>query len=142
MKIANIKRFFIIILSIFFLTSCENFYSKVYDKKIKEKTISCISFKGDGSKTSKLIKNTLKKERIPIKENCPYTLKPSYKLVSECDNPSVKSIGADFDGFLRFEIFDKDKLVYRCQMDWKGEFGEKRVKDLIKEMKKDLKFSN
>jgi hypothetical protein len=120
--------------------SCENFYSKIYDKKIKEKTIYCVSFEGDNSKTSELIKNTLIEEGINVKQNCSFSLKATYKLLSQCNSPTGKSIGADFDGFLRFELFERGKLVYRCQMDWKGEFGKDRVKDLIEKMKEDLKF--
>ncbi|NPA12636.1 MAG: hypothetical protein GXO45_01470 [Aquificae bacterium] len=124
-----------------FLLSCENFYSKVYDEKIKNQVIPCVSFEKDGSITSLQIAQALTEEGIKLKENCPYKLKAVYKFLSQCNNPTAKSVGADFDGFLRFDLTKEGKLLYRCQMDWKGEFNKDRIKSLIKKMKGEIKFS-
>ncbi|WP_297454338.1 hypothetical protein [Persephonella sp.] len=123
-----------------FITGCENFYSKVYDKSIKEKNIHCvrISYQNPFIKT-KIIK-AFKEEGIKVQDNCPYTINVKAKFLSQCTSPQAKSIGADFDGFMRFDLLEKGKLVYRCQMDWKGKFSEDRVKDLIKKMKEDIGF--
>jgi len=101
-----------------------------------------VNFEGDNSKVSNMIKKTLMEEGINIKQHCPFTLKATYKLLSQCNNPTGKSIGADFDGFLRFDLYENENLVYRCQIDWKGEFGKDKIKDLIKRMKEDLNFSS
>jgi len=53
---------------------------------------------------------------------------------------NAKSLGADFDGFLRFNIMRENRLLYRCQIDWKGQFSDKKIYSLVSKMRKDLSF--
>jgi len=130
-----------ILLTGLFLSGCENFYAKYYDESIKEKTISCVNIQEKDPILKARITRIFKEEKIPVSYNCPYTVEVTSKFLSLCNNPQAKSIGADFDGFLRFDLKNGEKLLYRCQIDWKGEFTDKRIKDMVRKMKKDLKFS-
>ncbi|SNZ09427.1 hypothetical protein SAMN06265182_1522 [Persephonella hydrogeniphila] len=132
-------KFLWIITAVLFITGCENFYEKVYDEKIKIEKIPCLNVEEKNAILRAQIIRVLKKENIKFRDNCPYTLKVNAKFLSQCNNPEAKSIGADFDGFLRFDLYRKGELVYRCQMDWKGEFSEEKIEDLVRKMKKDLK---
>jgi len=132
-------KFLWIAATVLLITGCENFYSKVYDEKIKEEKIPCVRIAEKDKILKAQIIRAFKEENILIKDKCPYTVRVYAKFISQCNNPEARSIGADFDGFLRFDLLRKEKLVYRSQMDWKGEFHEGRIKDLIRKMKKDLK---
>ncbi|WP_456393620.1 hypothetical protein [Persephonella sp.] len=130
-----------VLLAGLFLSGCENFYAKYYDEGIKEKTIPCVSIHEDDQILRARIVRVFTEEKIPVRDSCPYTVEVTSKFLSQCNNPQAKSIGADFDGFLRFDLKSGGKLLYRCQMDWKGEFTDKRIRDMVRRMKKDLKFS-
>jgi len=142
MNTIKIKKLFqtFLLIGFFIFISCEKFYSKIYDEKIQEKIIDCINLEESDLKMAELIKISLLKEGINVKQDCPFSLKVNYRLLSQCNSLTGRSIGADFDGFLRFDIFNRKKLVYRCQMDWKGDFGKEKIRKLIKLMKEDLKF--
>jgi len=135
-------RFLIIPVISLLLWGCENFYAKYYDENIKEKDIPCVNIRGEDPLLKAKVIRVFKRERITVKENCPYTIELMSKFLSQCNNPQAKSIGADFDGFIRFDLKKNGKLLYRCQMDWKGEFTDKRIRDIVLRMKKDLKFEN
>ncbi len=128
------------IILIFILTSflsCKNMYSKIFDKE-EAKRVSCLKIEGNDMFLNNKVSSFLSEEGIKISENCPYTLKVYALKLSQCNTPVGKSIGADFDGYIRFSIFKDKKLVYRCQEDYKGEFEDSLIKDLVGRMKKDI----
>ncbi len=133
------KIFFLLFILVFSVQSCRNMYVKIYDKSEIGK-IDCLKVEGNDMFFNSKVENILTKNGIHIEENCPYTLKVYYIKLSQCNAPEGKSIGADFDGYLRFTVYKNHKLVYRAQEDYKGEFGDFLIEDLVKRMKKDLQI--
>ena len=134
------RKILILIIPFLLLLSCKNMYSKVFDKEEVGK-IYCLQVEGNDMFLNSKIISLLKEENIQIKKDCPYKLETYWLKLSQCNNPKGKSIGADFDGYVRFSIYKGNKLVYRCQEDYKGEFGDYIIKDLINQMKKDMKIN-
>lgn len=128
----------LMLIGVLFLSGCENFYSKFYKKDIKNENINCLNVNGKNPVLKNRLVNLFKEENIKIEEDCPYSIDVTSRFLSQCSNPVAHSIGADFDGFLRFDLKKNGKTVYRVQMDWKGELNDERIKDLIKKMKEDL----
>ncbi len=133
-------RFITVLLTFILLQSCENYYAKFYDESIKNRKINCVKVKDSSPFVIGKVIKALKEEDLPLSDNCPYTLSVTSKLISQCTSPQAKSVGADFDGYLRFDLKKDGKLLYRIQMDWKGEFNENRIRNLVRRMKKDIHF--
>ncbi len=135
-----VMRFIILLLGFMLLQSCENYYAKFYDESIKNSEIECVKVKDCSIFLAGKIVKALREEKIIVRDDCPYTLSVTSKFLSQCTSPHAKSVGADFDGYLRFDLKKDGRLLYRIQMDWKGEFNEKRITNLIRKMKKDIRF--
>jgi len=125
---------------ILFFSSCKNMYSKVFDKSYVGKKINCFKITGKDIFLNNDVSKTLEKYGFKISNNCPFVLDVYAMKLSQCNSPKGKSTGADFDGYLRFSLYKGKHLIYRCQEDYKGEFGNYLIEDLIKRMKKDLKI--
>jgi hypothetical protein len=54
-------------------------------------------------------------------KNCPNTLKVIKYHTTQCSNPIVKSIGSDFDGFVRIQITNNKKIIYKIQSNFKSD---------------------
>ncbi len=122
-----------------FTAACENMYAKVY-KKDEIGKINCFKVEGNDMFFNAHVIKVLQKNNINVSENCPYTLKTYFLELSKCNSPTGKSVGADFDGYFRFTVFKDNDLIYRCQADYKGKFGNYLIDNLVKRMKKDLKI--
>ena len=51
--------------------------------------------------------------------SCPYSVTLTRYHVGECDNPVVKSVGGDFNGYVRVEVKKGFKCYYKVQSDFK-----------------------
>ncbi len=69
---------------------------------------------------------------------CPYRFKVSHYRVESCNNPKAKALGADFDGYVRMEIFDDEGCYYRLQQDFKSSSWESALPDLTRHLKTEL----
>ena len=68
------------------------------------------------------ITNALKKELSGLEDkNCSYTVNGYIHHVDTCNNPQVKSLGADFNGFVRLKVSNKSIAIYRVQSDFKSD---------------------
>lgn len=122
-------------------TGCsKKIWTKVYDKRLAKEPISCLSIKSDNFN----IENLLKKDSLIkklYKKKCPYVLKISSNCVSHCSALRAKTLGTDFDGYVRFDIYKKSIHFYRVQRDFKGSLTEDKLKLMVDRMQKDLKFA-
>ena len=54
-------------------------------------------------------------------EACPYRVELTKYYIGNCNNPVVKSVGGDFDGYIRIEIKKGFKCYYKVQSDFKSD---------------------
>ena len=81
-----------------------------------------------------------------IKEDgeCPYRVELTKYHIGNCNNPIVKSVGSDFDGYIRIEIKKAFKCYYKVQSDFKSDENAafERVLKKIENEKKAQKNPN
>ena len=86
------------------------------------------------------------KKSFGIKENgeCPYRAELTKYHIGNCNNPIVKSVGSDFNGYIRIEIKKGFKCYYKVQSDFKSDEDAafERVLKKIKNQAKTKKSSN
>jgi len=119
----------------FFVSGCED--HPVYSGFLVDKNLTslgCIKIVSFDPK----ITNALKKELRDVEDkNCSYTINGYIHHVDTCNNPQVKSLGADFNGFVRLKVSDKDIPIYRVQSDFKSD-EDAALKRVISKLKGEL----
>ena len=124
------KNFFTASLLLFFLIGCkEDFPTYASPIATPAKTFTCLNYIG---------LNDLDKQQLhhafDIDENssCTYVVNLTRYHVGKCDNPVVKSVGGDFNGYIRVEVKKGFKCYYKVQSDFKHDavaaFDRVRVK--------------
>jgi len=58
--------------------------------------------------------------------------------VKACKNPVANSVGADFDGYVKLQIFHKGSCYYRVQQDFKSAPWQEQMQHILEQLKKDL----
>jgi hypothetical protein len=59
---------------------------------------------------------------------------------AQCDNAQSKSLGADFDGYIRITLHDGNGTIARAQMDYKGEATSDDVQQVYNHLISTLKW--
>jgi len=104
---------------------CEKkIYQKEYDKPTTP--VTCLKLQSDN-----LLTKTLLQKLYPFSEECPFVLKTTSHFVSTCTSARAKALGSDFDGFLRLELYEKNRLLFRDQIDFKGSLDERVSRQLF-----------
>ena len=70
-------------------------------------------------------------------EACPYRVELIKYHIGNCNNPIVKSVGSDFDGYIRIEIKKGFKCYYKVQSDFKNDENA-AFERVLKKIKIDL----
>ncbi len=73
-----------------------------------------------------------------IDDQCPYLFTLQHIDNVTCNNPAVKSVGSDFDGYVRITVFEKEGCYWRAQQDFKAEPWERTLSHLLTRMRQDL----
>jgi hypothetical protein len=60
--------------------------------------------------------------------------------VDACKNPVANSVGSDFDGYVKLQIFHKGSCYYRVQQDFKHASWQEQMKHVLNQLKADLKL--
>ena len=125
------------LLAIVIVVGCgkKEIYEKIYEKPHQPVTCLKIEAKNYIARFILLKNPTLK--RLSSK-SCPFTLKATSHFVTTCTSAQAKALGNDFDGFLRLELFENGKLLYRNQRDFKGCLDEAVVESLVERMKRSV----
>ncbi len=113
------------LLAILFVTGCEK---KIYQKEYAKPStaVTCLRLESDNLLTKMLLQKL-----YSFSQECPFVLKTTSHFISSCTSARAKALGSDFDGFLRLELFEKGKLLFRDQMDFKGCLDEEIVRKLF-----------
>lgn len=80
------------------------------------KPLQCLHYSIFNDKDKELLE---KRFKIKDDTHCPYKLQLTKYHVGECNNPAVKSVGSDFNGYIRIEIRRNFKCCYKVQSDFK-----------------------
>ena len=83
---------------------------------------------------------TVLEEALGLKEDpdCPYYLVLTKYKIGQCNNPVVKSLGSDFEGYVRLEILKGFTCYYKVQSDYKLD-RDAAFKRVLEQSKIDLK---
>ena len=69
---------------------------------------------------------------------CPYRVELTRYHIGLCDNPVVKSVGSDFNGYVRVEIKKSFKCYYKVQSDFRNDENA-AFERVLKKLEKDRK---
>ena len=109
----------IFILTSIILISCQEDFP-IYDKFCtKKETLNCLSY-------DMLIKDSDKKrlqDAFGFEDNksCKYRVQLLKYHIGDCNNPIVKSVGSDFNGYIRVTISNGLNCYYKVQSDFKDD---------------------
>ena len=120
-------------------TGCkEEFPTYATSISTPSQTFTCLNYMGLNSSDKQTLRKTL-----DIKNNtqCPYVLNLTRYHVGKCDNPIVKSVGGDFNGYVRIEVKKGFKCYYKVQSDFKYD-DISAFERVLKKVKIDLNQEN
>ncbi len=63
-----------------------------------------------------------------------------YIHCAKCTNAQSKSLGSDFDGYIRLTISDHNRTLARAQMDYKGEATNDEIQHVYDHLIGELKW--
>lgn len=65
-----------------------------------------------------------------------------YIHCAKCTNAQSKSLGADFDGYIRLTISEDNRTLARAQMDYKGEATSEEVMQVYNHLMEKLQWNH
>ena len=118
-----------------FLTGCKEEFP-VYASFCSEgeKVFDCLHYTVLDPKDKQKLQNAF---GIVDTQTCPYRVELTKYHVGNCNNPVVKSVGGDFNGYIRIEIKKGFKCYYKVQSDYKNDV-DAAFKRVLKKVKIDL----
>ena len=125
--------------SLLFLGGCKEEYPIYSSFENQEKTtFDCLHYtvldKQDKQKLEKAFS-------LQDSNACQYRVELTKYYVGNCNNPVVKSVGGDFNGYIRIEIKKGFKCYYKVQSDFKDD-AVAAFDRVIKRVKIDLNQEN
>ena len=111
----------------------ERVYKKIYAKP--SHNIDCLTLHSDNPLTTYFLE-----QEFNFTQQCPFILKTTSHFITVCTSARARSLGSDFDGYLRLELYEEKRLLYRNQLDFKGCLRKEDVHTLFQAMKRDMMF--
>jgi len=118
----------IIIGIIFTFTGCLEY--PIYKEKtgISEQNISCLKII-----TLEDSDQIIARKYLKASENCKYELVLTPHIIHDCQNPQVKSLGSDIDGYVSLKLYSGNRSIFRSQTDFKGEDHSSHLERLLED---------
>jgi len=79
-------------------------------------TFHCLSYVGLSPADKEQLQHTF---GLEDNSSCAYVVNLTRYYVGKCNNPEVKSVGGDFNGYVRVEVKKGFKCYYKVQSDFK-----------------------
>jgi len=98
--------------------------------------ITCLKLESLEDEVSQIMR--LHFGKIAQSENCVFTLQGMRHHVDACQNPVANSVGSDFDGYVKLQIFHNGTCYYRVQADYKGRGWQSHMEEISEQLKEDL----
>lgn len=122
MRTLNVFKSLLFVVLLFTLSGClkREIYTEIADKKVISHPPTSLEIKApDG-----MLKTNFKTDpSSPIKLAV-------YIHRAKCTNAQSKSLGSDFDGYIRLTLSDHNRTIARAQMDYKGEVTNDEVQQV------------
>jgi hypothetical protein len=113
---------------------CNDIYTQFCsDRKIE---ITCLRIESGDEKIKTLLSSRF--SHLPDAASCPFTLQGMRHHVDACKNPVANSIGADFDGYVKLQLFHRGECYYRIQTDFKGSGWESHFDEIADRLEEEL----
>ena len=97
-------------------------------------TFGCLHYAVLDSKDKQKLENTFD---IKNSSSCPYRVELTKYHVGNCNNPVVKSVGGDFNGYVRVEVKKAFKCYYKVQSDFKDD-ARAALERVLKRIKEEI----
>lgn len=110
----------------------------VYAKYCQPKTASLDCLRYDALMNATDQNQIAQTLELPHDPHCKNLLQLTRYHVGECNNPLVKSIGGDFDGYVRIQINRGMNCYYKAQSDFKND-EEAAYQRVLLQVQDDLK---
>jgi len=100
------------------LLGCEEKYPvySSFDRDLNGSFPNCLHYTVNNATDKRILQESF---GIEDDKSCLYRLALIRYHIGNCDNPRVKSIGSDFDGYVRVEIRKGFQTLYKVQSDFK-----------------------
>jgi uncharacterized protein YwgA len=110
---------FLSALLLLFLAGCKEDFPTYSTFENQEKiTFNCLHYAVLDLQDRKKLENVF---HIRNSSYCPYRVELTKYYVGNCNNPVVKSVGGDFNGYVRVEVKKGFKCYYKAQSDFKDD---------------------
>ena len=73
------------------------------------------------------------KRYLKVSEVCKNELALTPHIIRDCNNPQVKSLGSDIDGYVSLKLYLGEKELFRSQTDFKGDDHSSHLERLLKD---------
>lgn len=126
-------KYLLIYITIFL--GCDN---KIYKENKLNSDLNCL-------KITTLEENDLQiaEQFFNIDQNsCEYNLLIEPYFAHNCNNPVIKSVGSDFDGYVSLKIFQNNQLVFKSQTDFKGDDYTNHLIRLLKDLSQEKELQD
>jgi len=126
-------------LLLLFLAGCKEDFPTYASFENQEKTtFNCLHYAVLDLPSKQKIKKAF---GIQDRRDCPYRVALTTYHVKNCNNPVVKSVGGDFNGYVRMEVKKGFKCYYKVQSDFKDD-AIAAFERVLKRVKIDLNQEN
>jgi len=136
------KNIFLILIVLFF-SACEDnsLFIKFFDKNHTPIKTGVLSFETDNYYLLDKVERSFRKFGYKAVKKSRYHIVLTSHYVISCKNPVVHALGADFNGYIRLSMEDRNKEIYRIQKDFKTKVTNTMIDEIVKRMIKDMKMS-
>lgn len=129
----KVRKAFFLLSTIITLAGCldREIYTEIIDKSIISHPPKTLKIEDP----SGLFKSTFKSDPAsPMQMSV-------YVHCAQCTNAQSKSLGADFDGYIRITVSEDNDTLARAQMDYKGEATPEEVEQVFKHLMEKLRWN-
>lgn len=127
------KKTLFLFLAIFILSGCleREIYTEITDKSAIDHSPKSVRINDPSGALSDLKSDP----------NAPVSVQV-YIHSAHCTNAQSRSLGSDFDGYIRVTLQENNATIARAQMDYKGEPDRKKIQQVYDQLLKTMRWNN
>ncbi len=135
--VQHIRALALTLLAVLLLSGCD---TKIYTQFCTAEVlqIPCLRIDSMQDDVNALLRPLF--DDMNVTASCAFVLQGIHYEVKACNNPVAHSVGADFDGYVRVEVFHEGECYYRAQQDFKSAPWQQKMQELVQRLKTDLQL--